>query len=129
MSDQVPEQPGMGMQIYGVPSQDGFSMNAVITTYPAGTAPAGSSYGDVLVQELGGDSGSLNEVGERDIDGHTATGYQQDASESGFTFRQRLYGVVLEDGSIVEFVLSAEVDEITEGMELFESVLDSATIN
>ncbi|MGO1511082.1 MAG: hypothetical protein ACTHXO_10165 [Actinomycetaceae bacterium] len=69
------------------------------------------------------------EVDEREIDGYTATGYQQDSGEGGVTFRQRLYGVVLEDGSVVEFVLSAEVDQITEGMELFATVLDSAVIN
>ncbi|MGC5615947.1 hypothetical protein [Georgenia sp. Z1491] len=128
MSDQVPAQPGLEVQVHGEPNPDGFSMNGVVTTYPAGTAPEGATYGDLLVEELGGDSGQLAEVGEREIDGHTAMGYQQDASEAGETFRQRLYGVVLEDGSIVEFVLSAEVDQITEGMELFETVLDSAVI-
>ncbi|MGC5615946.1 hypothetical protein [Georgenia sp. Z1491] len=118
--------PTYDLQAYGIPNPAGFSTNVVVVAYPPGTATGGSY--DEMVEAQGLAPDELRAVPDREIGGHPATGYSTDASGGGLTYRQQMHGVVLEDGSAVEVVYSADVEEFDEHVGTFEAILDSIVI-
>ena len=121
--------PGLEAEAAGVPNPQGFTTNGVVVSYPAGSVPAGGSYDELLRDGQGVDPSTLEPMPEVEIDGHTATVYSSDASQQGIDYRQHLYGIVLEDGSVVEIVFSAGVDGFAEGEAQFQQALGTVVID
>ncbi|MGO1583173.1 MAG: hypothetical protein ACTHXO_08115, partial [Actinomycetaceae bacterium] len=113
------------VQVFGPEGGTGTTNVSVLRTEPGA---ASGSYAEMLEQS-GQDTAAYEELEARDVDGREATGFETETDLGAGPMTQRAYGVVLDDGSVVEILLSSSVDEFPTHEDAFNQILDSVTIS
>lgn len=126
---ELPEAGGVTEMHALVPSGDATGSSQIaLSRFDASVTGGADSYLGML-EGTGVDTSAYTELEPRDIAGYEADGFDAETDLGTGPVRQQAYGFVLEDGSLVQVLLLAPVDEFETHQEDFEAVLDSIDIN
>ncbi|MGO1739989.1 MAG: hypothetical protein ACTHYM_13445 [Actinomycetaceae bacterium] len=125
----IPAQTGVGEMHTLLPSGDVSGTTTMgITTFDPSVTGGAQSYVE-MIEATGGDTSAFTELEPRDIGGYEADGIDGEQDLGTGVLRQQAYGVVLEDGSLVQVLVIAPSEEFDQHQAAFDELVDSIEIN